>query len=338
VSALTARDAERVLRFVAEAEDIGGDEPFTPELLVELGRLVSADWIGYSEKDRRRHRLLAVVERVGDEELYAGVPTEELCLPFSNALLLQRQAGYLGGLRLSGLLTPRELRATEWYVFLLRRFGLTDILECVIPAPEWHAKTFVFDRMAGTFSDRDVLVLDCLQPHFARLWRAAQTRRTLRAALASLESASEHDPRGVIVVGRSGRIDYASPAARRLLREYFGSQHSAELPPTLADWVDSGAKGSSWPRGDRRLTIDRVGDALMLGETRGAVGLTEREREVLALVAKGKTNAEIAETLWITPSTVRKHLENVYAKLGVRTRTAAAARFLGALDDDSRTG
>jgi DNA-binding CsgD family transcriptional regulator len=53
--------------------------------------------------------------------------------------------------------------------------------------------------------------------------------------------------------------------------------------------------------------------------------LTEREREILDLVAEGKTNAEIAMELWIAPTTVRKHLENVYEKLGVRTRTAAAA-------------
>ena len=55
--------------------------------------------------------------------------------------------------------------------------------------------------------------------------------------------------------------------------------------------------------------------------------LTPREREVLALVADGKTNAEIARQLWISPGTVRRHLENVFAKLGVHTRTAAVARL-----------
>lgn len=52
-------------------------------------------------------------------------------------------------------------------------------------------------------------------------------------------------------------------------------------------------------------------------------GLTRREREILALVAEGKTNAQIAEQLWISGGTVRRHLENAYAKLGVHTRTAA---------------
>jgi DNA-binding CsgD family transcriptional regulator len=57
--------------------------------------------------------------------------------------------------------------------------------------------------------------------------------------------------------------------------------------------------------------------------------LTAREREVLTWVARGKTNLEIARVLSIAPGTMRKHLENVYDKLGVHTRTAAAARFLG---------
>lgn len=55
--------------------------------------------------------------------------------------------------------------------------------------------------------------------------------------------------------------------------------------------------------------------------------LTEREAEILAFVADGKTNAEIATVLWISPHTVRTHLQNIFEKLGVRTRTAAAARL-----------
>lgn len=60
------------------------------------------------------------------------------------------------------------------------------------------------------------------------------------------------------------------------------------------------------------------------------VPLTHREREILAWVERGKTNAEIAQILWISPATVRTHLENAYEKLGVHTRTAAVARLRGA--------
>lgn len=58
--------------------------------------------------------------------------------------------------------------------------------------------------------------------------------------------------------------------------------------------------------------------------------LTPREHEVLGLVAEGLTNAEIASRLWISAGTVRRHLENAYAKLGVHTRTAAVRAALDA--------
>ena len=56
----------------------------------------------------------------------------------------------------------------------------------------------------------------------------------------------------------------------------------------------------------------------------GHNGLTAREADVLGWIAHGKKNNEIAELLFISPHTVRKHVENIFEKLDVRTRTAAA--------------
>jgi len=53
--------------------------------------------------------------------------------------------------------------------------------------------------------------------------------------------------------------------------------------------------------------------------------LTDRESEVLLWVARGKTNRDIGEILGMSPRTVNKHLEHIFEKLGVETRTAAAA-------------
>jgi DNA-binding CsgD family transcriptional regulator len=61
----------------------------------------------------------------------------------------------------------------------------------------------------------------------------------------------------------------------------------------------------------------------------GATPLTAREREVMQLVGEGLSNAEIAHALVVELSTVRKHLEHVYAKLGVGSRTAALATLRG---------
>jgi DNA-binding CsgD family transcriptional regulator len=71
-----------------------------------------------------------------------------------------------------------------------------------------------------------------------------------------------------------------------------------------------------------RLTRERPTPSLPLS-------LTTQERRVLSHVAAGQSNAEIAADLFVAPSTVRKHLENAYRKLGVASRLAAVARLQG---------
>jgi DNA-binding NarL/FixJ family response regulator len=57
----------------------------------------------------------------------------------------------------------------------------------------------------------------------------------------------------------------------------------------------------------------------------GATSLTPREQEVLALVAEGRSNAEVAGRLFISAKTVSVHLSNLMAKLGASSRTEAVA-------------
>jgi len=62
-----------------------------------------------------------------------------------------------------------------------------------------------------------------------------------------------------------------------------------------------------------------------------SMGLSLREMEVLTHVAKGKTNPDISSILGISERTVEKHLERVYQKLGVGSRTAAVISFFNRL-------
>jgi len=333
VAALAARDAERVLRFIAAAEELGRDQPFTHKVLEELGKLIDADWITYCEQDRVRRRCRHALERPGDDPVVAPVSFWEI--EAEHPVCSWHNRGDFRALKLSDFVSVKELRRRRLYELWYGSWGVERELIVAIPSPPWHTKTFLFHRRPGPdFTERDRILLDLLQPHFGRLWRAAQTRRRLRAAMRGLEWASEQEARGVILLATGGLIEFASPAARRFLRDYFGERAQVELPAALVDWLASGSSTFVWRQGEHRLTVDRHGSTLLLEETRDELGLTARERQVLAWVARGKTNPEVAELLWVAPATVRKHLENVYAKLGVHNRTAAVTRFIGLLDEE----
>jgi DNA-binding CsgD family transcriptional regulator len=67
----------------------------------------------------------------------------------------------------------------------------------------------------------------------------------------------------------------------------------------------------------------------LLAHSNSGLGLTRREIEVLSCVAGGRTNAETGSLLGIAPGTVEKHLDRIYEKLGVGTRTEAVLAAIG---------
>lgn len=86
--------------------------------------------------------------------------------------------------------------------------------------------------------------------------------------------------------------------------------------------------------GDQQLPIlhEQTGHEPSIELLTEAFALTQREAEVLFWVAKGKTNRDIGLILSMSPRTVNKHLEHVYIKLGVETRTAAANKVMRPLN------
>jgi DNA-binding CsgD family transcriptional regulator len=75
---------------------------------------------------------------------------------------------------------------------------------------------------------------------------------------------------------------------------------------------------------DWLIVMREVSDTAVIEAMSFAFKLTAREAEVLYWVVKGKINRDIGDILGSSPATVKKHLERVFAKLGVETRTAAA--------------
>jgi DNA-binding CsgD family transcriptional regulator len=336
VPALARGDAERLLRFVAEAESFGGDHPFAGEFLTQLGRLVPADWIGYSEVARGRdHEQCLHFERPGDEGLFSAVDLATVMpvVTEESPVFVHFRQGCIGAVKISDFLGRRELRRTRMYHLVLKPCGLTDSLGLLLLGPPGSTKALFFDRGGRDFRARDRAVLDVLRPHLMRLYRATESRQRLRAALALHETTKA----AVMLLEDNDRVAFASTAARELFERYFGQQ-GARLPDLLAAWLEEQRRtpiGETLriDAADRALVVEFVDGALLLEERRWMPRVTAREREILDLVAEGITNGEIAERLWISPGTVRKHLDNVYAKLGVHTRTAAVARFRGVVSD-----
>lgn len=86
------------------------------------------------------------------------------------------------------------------------------------------------------------------------------------------------------------------------------------------------ADSDEWAGDDWLIVMREVSDQAVMQAMRDIFALTLREAEVLYWVVKGKTNKDVGDILGSSPMTVKKHLERVFVKLGVETRTAAAGK------------
>ena len=133
--------------------------------------------------------------------------------------------------------------------------------------------------------------------------------------LACLERLRKHDP-GVAVVILSSYSDEAQIEAARqagALGYVVKTVEPVDLPDVVRKAL-SGEPFAVWG------VAEPPSDAVHVG----AVSLSEREKVVLAAVARGLSNREIGRQLWISEQTVKFHLRNVYRKLGISSRTEAA--------------
>ena len=175
--------------------------------------------------------------------------------------------------------------------------------------------------------------------------QGAREKRQARNALDAFGFAS------ITVRVSDGKLMWQTPLARELLLRYYGTEapHTPEAvlkwlrrhvndtvaltePPRLS--VEIGPKrltfrlhqqiGDSEGGGDWLIIMQEVSDESVIDAIALSFKLTPREAEVLYWVVKGKINRDIGDIVGSSPMTVKKHLERVFAKLGVETRTAAA--------------
>jgi DNA-binding NarL/FixJ family response regulator len=166
----------------------------------------------------------------------------------------------------------------------------------------------------------------------------------------SARAALDVSGRFLLAVSRQGKIMWATPQAQKLLSENLaaGSNDELLLPQPMLQWLEQAQRGkagsktpamAAFPNNEQLrlqymgklgpneflLRLAKDSSANTPAEFSSELGLTTREGEVLSWLSKGKTNRDIAQILGLSPRTVDKHLEQIYAKLGVENRTAAAA-------------
>ncbi|MEH2515826.1 DNA-binding response OmpR family regulator [Bradyrhizobium sp. AZCC 1610] len=166
----------------------------------------------------------------------------------------------------------------------------------------------------------------------------------------SARAALDVSGRYLLAVNGEGKIMWATPQAQKLLSDALAadSDDDVVLPEPIPQWLDQARKGKAGSKaaimtalpGNEQLRLQYMGRLgtneflLRLAKDSGTetpaefsseLGLTTREGEVLSWLSKGKTNRDIAQILGLSPRTVDKHLEQIYSKLGVENRTAAAA-------------
>jgi DNA-binding NarL/FixJ family response regulator len=185
-----------------------------------------------------------------------------------------------------------------------------------------------------------------IEEMLARIRVHLANARLTQSARAALDVSGRY----LLAVSRQGKIMWATPQAQKLLSDNLaaGTDNEVALPPPMLEWLEQAQKGkagskttamASFPD-DEQLRLQYMGklgpnefllrlakdtSANLPAEFSSELGLTTREGEVLSWLSKGKTNRDIAQILGLSPRTVDKHLEQIYAKLGVENRTAAAA-------------
>jgi DNA-binding CsgD family transcriptional regulator len=258
-----------------------------------------------------------------------------------------------------------EFSRREIYTETMKPIGSDDVTMLILldlesgrwPRPDEPILHYAFYHPWQKLSDRDRLVLNLLQPHLIQAYQNVCEHQQLHQQVTELQQSL--DLCGVILVDDLGGIKLITERAATWLQFYFpDNRNFAQLPELLQSWVRYQIQRSQsidnlslpqiplrFQQQNRqliiRLTIDIASQKYMLILAEEAIlsviaalellGLTQREAEILAAIIRGRSNQEIANQLQMSINTVRKHLEHIYKKLGVQSRTEAIAVALDKL-------
>jgi DNA-binding CsgD family transcriptional regulator len=266
-----------------------------------------------------------------------------------------------GAYQIADFVSQQELHCFEGlYQQFLRPLDLEAQMTLFLPnaiSGSWREVTqtdttlvgFSLNRAQG-FTECDRLILNLLRPHLFQAYQNAQKSNQLGQDLSQLQRSMNH--LGLVNLNREGQVQWATSQAIQWFETYFAKPTSmGSLPDRLQAWVKHQVAGLTidphQPQTGAPLHIELAckklvirlmvapageGYSLLLEEqTRSnlqsleILGLSQRETEVLGWLIQGKDNKTIATHMDISASTIRKHLESIYRKLGVQSRTEAVS-------------
>jgi len=357
---LGIRDIRRLLDLLRELYELCDLDAFQTRVLSILPGLVPSEISSYNEVNPLMRRIAGT--SLPSFEALETVHPGHRCIFEQHMADHPLTAHYHRtsdgrALKISDFLSQRQFHALGLYQEFFWPLRVEHQIAITVPAPPPLVVGIALNRGRGRdFAERERLLLNLLRPHLVQAYRNAEavTRARHDPSLA-LQAIGELDlPYGLILLTADLRIETATPRAREMLATYWGEtvRRADRLPDDLERWVRPHLvlheRADDIPpprepftaeRQERRLVVCMVGGAdrvLLLEEHPTIVhaahlapmGLTRREAEVLAWVTHGKTNAEIAQILGTSRHTVAHQLQRIYDKLGVETRTAAAALAL----------
>jgi DNA-binding CsgD family transcriptional regulator len=352
MQALGRRDFRAALDFLAMLGQACDLDDFAARIAFGLERVIPCRGASYNEVNVARRRVRWIT----------GIPTSpddivafERHMPDNPIITYMSKHPTSDAITNTDLLAERRWRDLGVYHELYHPLRLEHILSVSAADPPLLIGIALF-REQTPFSERDRALLTLLRPHLANIYRSVATLTDLGERAVLLDRGIEIGGLGAIVIGADDRICSMTDTARAWLAAYFDTPTAeARLPAAIEAWLRRlslpASAAETFPHAETPLVIDRGTSRLTLrllrhrdqrlvllqeqctvprAEQLAALGLAPREAEILTWVAVGKSDAEIAQILAISPRTVSHTLERVYRKLGVETRTAAAMRALRA--------
>ncbi len=334
---LTKKELRALLEFIKECYPICDIETFAQRVVSRLSKIVPPEFISYNVVNPRRRR--------------------DACATYPHAAYTTSQKKILEPRVGEQPIVIHHGKTRETTQGLFPRLGLHNKFYPRLGA-KYRIAPRLIKQVAVNCKTKNLAVherflLKLLRPHLNQAYRNAQTITHMQQKLTLVDQALYRLNFGLIFLTLDGKIHLATTGAMQQLTNYLGPQslRKSRLPAPLWTWVKQrkvALKGKDdgllqrnplvLERQGKRLVIRIVFDldqSLLLLEEQPTTaqpellapsGVSRREAEVLGRVSQGKTNKEIGMILELSPRTVQKHLEHIYRKIGVETRTAAAAK------------